>query len=495
MITRVARLAAIAGAVLGVAAAAPASSQAMALGFNDVGLQTYAGTNGGKVDEAALNAGLANARRAGATEWRLMLTWRQIARGSATAPQPATLATDPAWAGYRWDDVDRLIKAVTANGLTPVVNIYAAPNWAEAADRPAGLPTPSLPAGTWRPDPVAFQYFAQALARRFNGSYPDPAVAGQVLPKVTYLHGWNEPNLATYLTPQWEKRGGKWRAASVEHFRKLTRAWARGVRTSNPKAKVLLGATAPFGGLMKTDPRIPPAAFYRELLCVAPRKGKLTGKRSCPKLDVDGWAHHTYPIGPPWRTARNVDDVVVPDMRKLTRIVNAAAASGTVRKKAAREVWMTEMSWESAPDPNGLSLSDHAFYMQGAFYTLWKAGVKHVLWWNSRDMARGSDWEATHQSGIFARGADPSQDVAKPSFTAFRFPFAAFRTKGVAQLWAQPPGGASSVIVEAADGAGWKRVATLKKQGTVYTGRLIVGPGVQLRARSGTEISYPWKTF
>jgi len=198
---------------------------------------------------------------------------------------------------------------------------------------------------------------------------------------------------------------------------------------------------------------------------------------------------------PPTRHARNANDVVVPDMRKLTQIMAAARRAGLVKAAAASNVWITEMSWDSFPDPNGLTLDQQAKYMEGAFYVLWKSGVKHILWWNSRDDAQGSDWNATLQSGIFLRGADPSLDTPKPSYTAYHFPFTAYRSQGVASLWAFPPA-AGPVTVQALTGAGtWTTVATLApKGGGVDTGSLRVGQGTSLRAVQGTEISLSWTT-
>ncbi len=473
---------------------APASAaDPLTLGFNDFEVARFSGFLNSPVNEPALAAAMENGRRTGAKEWRITLFWRLVARNATAAPQPATLAADPAWSGYVWDDIDRQVRSIAAVGMQTVVWPIEAPAWAEGAGRPAVSKT--APVGSWKPDPVAYGIFGQALARRYSGTYPDPANPGKALPKVAFFQAWNEPNLSTYLSPQWEKAGGKYRAFSPGHFRKLVNAFSGGVKSVQPKAKVLAGGSAPFGDLEVGDPRIQPVAFYRDLLCVTTKGTKSTGKKSCPKLKVDGWAHHTYPIGPPWRTARNADDAVVPDMPKLTRVVKAAAKAGTLSTKAAANVWMTEMSWESAPDPSGLDLTTHAQYMQGAFYLLWKSGVRHIFWFGSRDMAQGSDWNTSFQSGVFARGADPSQDTPKPAFTAFRFPFAAFRDRGVAQLWAKPAGTGPVVVqVETSPGV-WKQAAKLKSAGGgVVTGKLRVGPDVNLRAVQGAEVSIPWKT-
>jgi len=356
----------------------------------------------------------------------------------------------------------------------------------------------TVPAGTWKPDAAAFGQFTAAFATRFSGRYPDPAHAGQTLPRVDLYQAWYEPNLYTEITPQYEQVGGAWTITSPARYRALQNAAYTSIKAVNPAAQVMTAGTGPFGGFDRSDPRTPPARFWRELLCVTRRGGTDVGSRRCPKLLADGWAHHTYPIGPPTRTARNADDVVVPDMAKLTKPMAAAQRAGTVTRAAARNLWMTEMSWDSFPDPGGLSLADQALYMQGALYVLWKAGVQHVLWWNSRDQEQGSDWNATLQSGVYMRGADqsdPAQDVAKPSLTAFRFPFAAYRYKGVAALWARPPG-SGPVQVQVLRGTAWSTVATLRaSRGGVVTGRVRINPGVTLRAIQGTETSLNWRTF
>ncbi len=489
---------AIVGALLAsLAICAPATAaEPYELGFNDNQIQQFAGWRGVKVNEAALASALERMRATGTQTYRIMVMWSDVARGSTAAPTPASLAADPAWSGYRWDDVDRLLKATRAAGLQPLVWFARAPRWAEGDDRPAV--SASVPPGTWKPNAALLREFAKAFAARYSGSYPDPSAPGQSLPRVDLFQGWNEPNLYTEITPQYEEIGGRWRITSPARYRALQNAAYDGIKSVNPSATVLSAGSAPFGGFDRTDPRIPPALFWRELLCVTKRGTTLKGNRKCPKVKFDGWAHHTYPIGPPTRTARNPDDVVVPDIPKLTKVFAAAQRAGTVKKSVARNLWMTEMSWDSFPDPNGLSLADQALYMQGAFYVLWKAGVQHVLWWNFRDQQKGNDWNASLQSGVYMLGANPSNpslDVAKPSLTAFRFPFTAYRLRGVAALWARPPG-TGPVEVQVQSGAGWSRVTTLQRRadGTV-SGRLRINPGAALRAVQGGEISLTWRTF
>lgn len=307
------------------------------------------------------------------------------------------------------------------------------------------------------------------------------------------LQAWNEPNLYTDLNPQWIRRDDRWVPSSPAHYRRMANAFYDGVKRGNPSARVLSAGTGPFGDLNEGDPRMPPVRFWRELLCV--RDGTVPRATRCGKVvKFDAIAHHPYPIGPPRRTARNADDAVVPDVRKITRLIPAALRGGTLTPRARKPLWITEISWDSAPDPNGLSLSEQAQYLEGALYVLWRQGADVVTWWNMRDEPPTPSFAASFQSGIFFRGASPAQDEPKPSYTAFRFPFTAYRTNGVARLWGKTPGD-RSVTIQAQQGGSWVTAARLKAgSNRIFTGRLRVGPNTPLRAVAGPDTSLVWRT-
>ena len=242
---------------------------------------------------------------------------------------------------------------------------------------------------------------------------------------------------------------------------------------------------------------MPPALFWRNLLCVKQTKSKFTSTHCSTKVHFDAAAHHPYPIGPPDRKARNADDIVVPDFSKLTKPLAVALKAGTVLPKKPKQLWATEISWDSAPDPDGLPQSVQAKYLEGALYTLWRQGVDLVTWFLLRDEAPKPSYATTYQSGIFERGATPAQDTPKPSYTAFRFPFTAYRSKGVARLWGMVPqtGVKATVIIEARQGSKWVQAIRLRSgSNRIFTGRLTVGRGTQLRARVGGDVSLTWKT-
>lgn len=459
----------------------PNGAQALELGFSDISVPT-----GMSPEETATAFG--NARGAGASTWRLKVAWSSVA---PNRPPTRVSAADPSWAGYRWGDLDQRLRAVVAAGLKPLPFVIGAPSWAEGAGRPPASRT--VPQGVWRPSPTALGDFAVALAKRYSGRFPDPSDPARALPAVSRWQVWNEPNLSVDLAPQWVRKGGRWTPESPRLYRSLLNAFYTSIKSISPSAVVVTAGTGPYGDLNEGDPRMPPVRFWRELLCVS--SGKVPKAKNCPKVSFDAIAHHPYPIGPPRRTARNPDDAVVPDVRKITRLLPAAARRGTIRPAGAKPLWITEISWDSRPDPDGVSLEQQATYLQGALYVLYQQGADLVSWFNLRDQAPIPSYAATYQSGIFLRGSTPSEDVPKPSYTAFRFPFTAYRTRGVARLWGMAPAG-GAVTIQARQGDRWVTAARLRAAGNrIFTGRLRVGQGVSLRAVWNTDTSLVWRTF
>lgn len=453
----------------------------LTLGFNDLDLVQ-------KVPDERLREALPRAADAGAGVFRFQFVWRQVA---PVRPPSLSVARDPAWPGYNWTETDRVARAITDAGLDPVPFIYIAPAWAEGPDRPAV--SRFVPLGTWRPDPSHFGAFATAVARRYSGTFPDPLVPGQTLPRIKWFQAWNEPNLYNYLTPQWTKRNDRWDPASPTHYRRMANAFYAGIKRGHAAARVLSAGTAPFGDLEDGDPRMAPVRFWRELLCV--RQANPVSIAECGQtVRFDAVAHHPYPIGPPRRKARNADDVVVPDLRKITRLFPAALRAGTLAPRGTKPLWVTEISWDTEPDPDGVSLAEQATYLEAALYILWQQGTDVVTWWQFRDEASTPSFASTFQSGIFFRGSTPLQDQPKPSYTAFRFPFTAYRTNGVARLWGKTPGD-RAVTIQAQQGGRWVTAARLNAgSNRIFTGRLRVGPNTPLRAVAGTDISLTWRT-
>jgi hypothetical protein len=137
-------------------------------------------------------------------------------------------------------------------------------------------------------------------------------------------------------------------------------------------------------------------------------------------------------------------------------------------------------------------------------YRMWGSGVSLVNWYILRDQPLES---SLYQSGLYYAGSSISSDRAKSVLRAFRFPFVAFQNKTVVQLWGRTPtSSAGNVLIERKSGSKWKRVKTLKANGSGIFKASIPKPAstVLFRARlaNGSDQSaefslktpkHPWK--
>jgi len=249
----------------------------------------------------------------------------------------------------------------------------------------------------------------------------------------------------------------------------------------------VLGGLAPYGDL--TGRRTSPAWFLRELLCL---RGRALRPRKCRNpAHFDVLSNHPYAVGSPRRHALGADDVAVPDLYKLKRILRKAIRTHRVVPRRSKRLWVTEIAWDSSPpDPDGVPLRRHARWLADGLYVLWRQGVDTVTWFQVRDQERGADYGLTSQSGVYFRDGRP-----KPAVRAFRFPFVAKRsTRGRSAVWGKAPA-AGPVVVERRAGGDWRRAARLRAgRGGIFEGRVRSTRHGLLRARSGGFTSLPWGT-
>src|SRR5262249_44369086 len=145
-----------------------------------------------------------------------------------TARRPAGFdARNPADPHYQFGKADAAIREAAAHGLGVIATFTGAPRWAEGPNRPR-----SAPPGAWRPAPGALEDYGAALAARYSGHFPDPERPGAVLPRVAAFQVWNEPNLDTYLSPQWS---GTHTLAPLL-YRRMLNGFYRGVKSVDPSA-------------------------------------------------------------------------------------------------------------------------------------------------------------------------------------------------------------------------------------------------------------------
>ena len=444
---------AVAALLMLLACAVPAHARGLSLGVMDFGI----------FEGAEQDAWYGRAQTAGVQTVRLTAYWASIAPTSrARLSDP----TDPGDPGYDWRGVDAAIAGAGARGIRVLLTVQSAPRWAEGGNRPSWAK-----AGTWRPDPAAFADFMEAVARRYDGAHG--------LPRVRNFQPWNEPNLTTYLTPQWTGRKANRKPASPGWYRRMLTAAAARIKAVHADNTVVAAGTAPYGDPPSVNNRMTPVNFTRELLCL---RGNRMRRFACGKRPVfDAIDHHPYATGSPTDKARLGENVAIPDLHKLTRILRAARSKGTTK---ARGVWVTEISWDSKPpDPNGVPERTRARWLQDSFYSLWRQGATTICWFLLRDQPPEPGYGQTYQSGLYTlRGS------AKLSVRAFRLPFVARRSVGRTRVWGHTVA-AGPVTIERRSGGRWVRAATLRSSGGVFEGRVSAPRGARLRARAGSDLS------
>jgi hypothetical protein len=395
---------------------------------------------------------------------------------------PGLDARNPSDPRYDFSRADAAVKDATAHGLDVLASFSSGPQWADAPGRPA-----TARPGTWRPDPGALRDYGVALARRYSGSFPDPARPGRTLPRVKAFQVWNEPNLDAYLAPQWI--GGH--PAAPAHYRRMLNAFYQGVKSVRRSALVVTAGTAPFGDPGSGGHRMMPVHFVRELLCL--RRGRRNTLRRLPCAEparFDILSHHPYSVGAPSRRALNADDASLPDLGKLTRLMRVAERSGRLLPRKRHKLWVTEVSYDSSPpDPDGVPVARHARYLEEAFYLLWRQGVDTVTWYLIRDLLPSPSFSKSNQSGVFFRDGRP-----KPAATAFRFPLVARRARrGRIQIWGRSPSG-GTVVIQRGSGPRWRTAKALRvRRHGVFTASIRATGAKSFRARIGGERSLVWR--
>lgn len=373
-------------ALLVFAAPASAATRGLELGFFDSANFTGA-------DRALW---LDRAQALGGSLVRVNVSWPDVA---PTRPADPRNPADPV---YRWEATDRFVAEARARGMTVLLSATFAPAWAESKGRPSRFRS-----GTWRPKPRFAGQFMEALARRYS-------------PAVRHYQLWNEPNLDSYLAPQWKRKKGRWKPDAAPRYRRMLNKAYAGIRRASTSNDLVTGGTAPYGDPGKGGRRTMPVRFWR----IVHRK----------RVRFDALAHHPYGVGSPRRRALNRDDVAVPDLGKLRRVTR-------------KPLWVTEISWDSSPpDPDGVPEKRHARWLADSFFVLWKAGVRAITWFQIRDQAPHPSYASTLQSGVYLRDGEP-----KLAARAFAFPFACERAgkgKGKVRVWLKAPASGEVEILD-----------------------------------------------
>ena len=349
----------------------------------------------------------------GAALIRVDLFWPQVA-----PTRPANPA-DPGDPAYQWEPYDRLLDVAKANKLEVMFAVWGTPEW--AADPSVKLPSKGVDAYAKRPnDPADFGAFATAAASRF-------APRG-----VKRWEAWNEPNIKTYLYPQYERQASQWVATSPETYSNLLKRFYVGIKAADPTAVVAGGSTAPTGD--RCD-----AACHRRRqppnrVTVADFLAALDAPGRQPPMDVV--SHHPYPTSAPRETT-------LPN-RAYIDLYNLDALSNAIDRTylRGRNIWLTEYGFGTAPvpqNPKFFSPQEQATYIADAFARVRaNSRVELMVYYFLQDH---TNWK----SGLLDEAGNP-----KPGLAAYALPF------GFAG--AKPPSGGEARLI------GQARAATGRTQ-------------------------------
>lgn len=357
---------------------------------------------------------------------RLTASWSQLAPASESQRRPRFDAGDSrAYPPAGFERLDRAVREVRAAGMKAMIDLaFFAPRWAVERSGGAGR-------HVWRPSPREFGLFTRAVAERYGGTFRDPrGRRGETLPAVRLWTTWNEPNHPTFLLPQWERLGGRWRPAAPHHYRQMHNAAYEELKAVSPINAVLIGGLASFGHPGKgPEANLGPLRFTRELACVDSRMRPLR-RRACrgfQPLRADGFAHHPYSLSTtPDNRDPSRDRVQIGELDRLADLLAELHRLG--RTATPLPLYLTEYGYEtSPPDPGGRLPREHARFLAYATYLAWsRPEVRMFAQFLLKDIgpdlsepsgsvARWSDY----QSGLFRHDGRPKRVVLR----AFQLPF------------------------------------------------------------------------
>jgi hypothetical protein len=339
--------------------------------------------------DARIRASLARFKALGGGYVRVTAGWDILAPASDHAARPEFDAADPAaYPQGNFANLDRIVRLTDQAGIGMIVDLaFWAPRWASTG-------TPGR--GKINIDPHEFSRFAQALARRYDGTFR-PAAGGSPgggglggiaggsagpsladpLPRVRVFTIWNEPNELGFWGPQWRRAaGGRWVPESPHRYRVMNELGYAAIKAVRPDSTILSGGVSSEGVRRRLDGygSMPPLQWVREFACVD-RGLRALKRRECRSFRAprcDGFSHHPYLLNYAPNARRvpgDPDNAPIGKLRKLTSLLNALVKRGRL-SPGCRRVWITEFGYETNPPDPGARYSqrDQALFLPWADY-------------------------------------------------------------------------------------------------------------------------------
>ena len=300
---------------------------------------------------------LDEAKALGADLIRANVIWARVAPSPTSTKKPKGFdGKKPESYGATLAMFDSLVAGAQARGmqvlLTPTGPI---PAWASRCKGSVAARK------VCKPDPKLYGDFVRALGARY--------------PTVKYWSIWNEPNLGSWLSPQYEVVGGVAVQRSASLYRSLAKSAISSLRATGHRTttdQIWLGETAPLGddpsgcsaqrslrapkSCAKKIKKTSPETFLRGVFCLSKSGGSLGGAegkdQSCKgykKLGINGYAHHPYTRGgsrPPL-SKTNAGEITIGVASRLTKLLDQAGKRKRIPTKLP--VHYTEHGWQTNP--------------------------------------------------------------------------------------------------------------------------------------------------
>lgn len=366
----------------------------------------------------------------GADQLRVTAGWSVLAPAPRMRHKPAAPFDADDSSTYPEDGFHRLdmaVEAATAAGLDVEIDVgFWSPRWAVAKG------AHNRDRQRWWPSPTEFAQFANAVARRYNGTWPDPERPGHNLPAVRSYAPWNEPNHPSFLMPQWKQRAsGRWTPIAADVYRPLYLAAYGAIKGVSGANRVLIGNLAGTGSSVPGTGGVPPLKFLRELACVNDQLLPLLTPdcRNYRPLPADGLALHPYSFrfGAPGADSPNPDDAPLADTARVSLLLTLLRTLGRIQTNWP--ILDTEYGYETnPPDPHhGVTPDLQAQYLGQATFLAWKdPSTTTFAQFELQDVdpshgtlsPRSASYWRDYQTGIEYADGTP-----KPAQRAFAMPF------------------------------------------------------------------------
>jgi len=292
------------------------------------------------------------------------------------APRRPANAANPFDPAYRWEDLDEFVRQAQDRDIEAMLTIWGTPSWAG-------------PGRNRMPRRLAdLTNFARALSTRYSGRY-------RGFPFVRFYSVWNEPNLALFLSPQFDAKG---RSVGPGLYARLYRAAYGGLKAGSPTALVAVGETSARGRDKdhKTASDTHSPGKFAELL-----------SKARPKIRFDAYAHHPYssPVNQPPTQIVRWPNVSMTTLSKFGTMLDRWFGRKNI------PVWLTEYGHETRPEnPKGVTYAQQAAYMRTAFGMAQRnPRIAMLIWFILRDNPVNK-W----QSGLMTQFG-----LEKPAFDLF----------------------------------------------------------------------------